>query len=125
MKVVDAGALVAVLTGRIEPERFGDEDLIAPHLLDSEVLQVLRRLVRHGHLTEEQGRLAVGAFLSVEITRWQTNWLAARIWQYRDNLTAYDATYVALAEMTSATALLTTDARLANAPGIRCGTELL
>lgn len=88
MKVVDAGALVAVLTGRIAPERFGDEDLIAPHLLDSEVLQVLRSLVRHGHLTEEQGRLAVGAFLSVEIARGHTTWLAARIWQYRYNLTA-------------------------------------
>ncbi|MEJ7775604.1 MAG: hypothetical protein WKF72_12425 [Nocardioidaceae bacterium] len=57
--------------------------------------------------------------------RFPADWLRPRMWALRHNLSAYDATYVALTEMTDATALLTTDARLAAAPGPECDIELL
>src|SRR3954447_8357619 len=60
---------------------------------------------------------AVAGFLELSISRYPADWLRPRMWALRHNLSAYDATYVGLAEMTAATSLLTTDARLANAPG--------
>jgi len=89
------------------------------------VTNVLRRLVLHGSLSEEQGALAVDGFTRLALTRFAADWLRPRMWALRHNLSAYDATYVALAEMTGATALLTTDARLADAPGIRCPIEMI
>lgn len=67
----------------------------------------------------------MGGFGNLTIARYSADWLRPRIWDLRHNLSGYDATYVALAEMTAATALLTTDARLAHAPGVRCAVELL
>lgn len=64
-------------------------------------------------------------FMQLTLTRFAADWLRPRIWELRDNLSAYDATYVALGELVDATALLTTDARLANAPGPRCRVDLL
>jgi predicted nucleic acid-binding protein len=125
LKVVDAGVVVELLAGNLDPGRLGDEELASPHLIDSEVTQVLRGLVRRGVLTEEQGALALDGFLQLTLTRFPADWLRPRMWALRHNLSAYDATYVALAEMTDATALLTTDARLANAPGLECRIELL
>lgn len=125
MRIVDAGVLVELLAGNLDPDRLGDEELAAPHLIDSEVTHVLRGLVRRRVLTEEQGKLALEGFTQLTLTRFPADWLRARMWALRHNLTAYDATYVALAEMTDATELLTTDARLANAPGPECHIELL
>lgn len=125
MRVIDAGAVVELLAGNLDPDQLGEEELAAPHLIDSEVTHVLRGLVHRGVLTEEQGDLAVQGFTEVTLTRFPANWLRPRIWALRHNLTGYDATYVALAEMISATALLTTDARLARAPGPRCHIQLL
>lgn len=125
MKVVDAGVVVELLAGDLGPNRLGDEELAAPHLLDSEVTQVLRGLVRRGVLNDEQGAAALDGFLRLALTRFPADWLRPRMWELRHNFSAYDATYVALAEITSATALLTTDARLAAAPGPRCQIELL
>lgn len=125
MKVIDAGVVVELLAGGLDPERLGDEELAAPHLIDSDVTQVLRGLVRRGVLREEQGALALEGFLHLTLSRFPADWLRPRMWAHRHNLSAYDATYVALAEMTDATALLTTDARLADAPGIECRIELL
>ena len=76
-------------------------------------------------LSEKQGTAALNGFSLLALTRFPADWLRPRMWALRHNLSAYDATYVALAEMTGATALLTTDTRLANAPGINCPTELL
>ncbi|MGH3262896.1 MAG: type II toxin-antitoxin system VapC family toxin [Trebonia sp.] len=125
MRIVDAGVVVALLAGNLDPERLGDEELAVPHLIDSEVTHVLRGLVRRGALSEEQGGLALEGFTELSLTRYPADWLRTRMWELRHNLNAYDATYVALAEMTDATALLTTDTRLVNAPGPECDIELL
>ncbi len=125
MDVVDAGVLVELLVGRLDPAQLGDEPPAVPHLLDSEVTSVLRRLVLRGDLTEEQGAAAMAAFLDLELLRFPADWLRLRMWELRRNVGAYDATYVALTEMLGATALLTTDADLAEAPGIRCTVEVI
>jgi len=125
VNVVDAGVIVELVAGQLDPDRLGDEELIAPHLVDSEVTNVLRRLVLHGALTEEQGALAFDGFTELVLTRFPADWLRLRLWALRHNLSAYDATYVALAEMTSAGALFTTDARLANAPGVHCRVDVI
>ncbi len=125
MRVLDAGVVVELLAGSLDPGRLGDEELAAPHLIDSEVTHVLRGLVRRGALTDRQGELALQGFTLLTLSRFPADWLRPRMWALRHNLNAYDATYVALAEMTGATALLTTDARLAGAPGPECRIELL
>jgi predicted nucleic acid-binding protein len=125
LKVIDAGAVVEMLAGGLDPDQLGEEELAAPHLIDSEVTHVLRGLVHRGVLTEEQADLAVQGFTEVTLTRFPADWLRPRMWALRHNLTGYDATYVALAEMIPATALLTTDARLVHAPGPRCHIQLL
>ena len=125
MKVVDASVIVELVAGALDPDRLGVEDLAAPHLLDSEVTHVLRGLVLRGALTDAQADLAMGGFSELAIVRYPADWLRPRMWALRHNLSAYDATYVALTEMTAATSLLTTDARLANAPGVRCTVQLL
>ena len=125
MKVVDAGVVVELVAGELDPDRLGVEDLAAPHLLDSEVTHVLRGLALRGALTDEQAAVALRGFAELAIVRYPADWLRPRMWALRHNLSAYDATYVALAEMTAATSLLTTDARLANALGVRCTVQLL
>lgn len=125
MKVVDASVVVELLAGSLDPDRLGDEELAAPHLIDSEVTHVLRGLVQRAVLTEDQGRVALEGFIRLVLTRFPADWLRPRMWALRHNLSAYDATYVALAEMTGATALLTADARLARAAGLHCRVELL
>ncbi|MGI9155239.1 MAG: type II toxin-antitoxin system VapC family toxin [Marmoricola sp.] len=125
MKVVDAGVVVELVAGNLDPELLGDEELAAPHLIDSEVTHVLRSLVLRGGLSDEQGALALAGFARLTITRFPADWLRSRMWALRHNLSGYDATYVALTEMSEATSLLTTDARLARAPGIHCDVQLL
>lgn len=125
MRVVDAGVIVEAVSGRLDPDRLGDEELAVPHLIDSEVTNALRGLLLHGDLTERQGVLALEGFIDLELSRYPSDWLRPRMWALRHNLTAYDATYVALAEMLDATALLTTDLGLANAPDARCPIEVL
>ena len=125
MKVVDAGVVVELVVGGLDPDGLGDEELAAPHLIDSEVTNALRRLVGQGFLTDEQGSLALEGFIRLGLTRFPADWLRPRMWALRHNLSAYDATYVALAELVGATSLLTTDARLAVAPGLRCRVDVL
>ena len=120
MRVLDAGVVVDLLVGRLDESALGGEEAGVPHLLDSEVTNVLRRLVLRGLLGVEQGDAAMARFLQLELERFTADWLRPRMWELRENLTAYDATYVALAESIGASALLTTDARLAAAPGLRC-----
>lgn len=125
MRIVDAGVVVELLAGHLDAGRLGDEELAAPHLIDSEVTHVLRGLVRRGVLSEEQGEVALEGFIQMTLARFPADWLRPRMWALRHNLSAYDATYVALAEMTGASALLTTDERLVNAAGPECHIELL
>ena len=125
MRVADAGVLVGVLVGDLAPDVLGDEELAVPHLVDSEVTHALRRLARQGHLSDDDATAAMEGFVRLRLTRFPADWLRARMWALRHSLSAYDATYVALAEALSATSLLTTDARLAVAPGIGCVVDVL
>jgi len=125
VRVVDAGVIVELVANDLDPDRLGDEELAVPHLIDSEVTNVLRRLVRHGDLTDDQGAMALDGFTRLTLARFPADWLRTRLWALRHNLSAYDATYVALAEMIGATVLLTTDARLAHAPDIRCPVHVI
>ena len=120
MRVLDAGVVVDLLVGRLDETALAEEEAGVPHLLDSEVTSVLRRLVLRGDLSVEQWDAAMSRFLELDLERFPADRLRPRMWELRANLTGYDATYVALAEAVGATALLTTDARLAGAPGLRC-----
>ena len=130
MIVPDASVILDVLlqtpdARRVE-DRFLDdtESLHAPHLLDVEVAQVLRRFVARGELPARRGREALELLAVFPLARYPHEPLLARIWALRGNLTAYDAAYVALAEGLGAT-LLTRDRRLAAAPGHSARVELI
>ncbi|MGL5863918.1 MAG: type II toxin-antitoxin system VapC family toxin [Phycicoccus sp.] len=125
MKVVDAGVVVELLTGGLHPERLGGEELVIPHLLDSEVVHALRGLVRRRVLTATQADVAMHGFARLMLTRFPADTLRARMWELRHNLSGYGATYVALTEALDATELLTTDAKLAASVGPHCRVELL
>lgn len=121
MIVVDASAVLEVLLqtdrGRaLEPRLFGGEPLHAPHLLDLEVVQVLRRHVLRGALDPERAEGALRDYHDLQIERYPHHLFLARVWELRDNATAYDAAYLALAEALNAP-LLTTDRKLADVPG--------
>jgi predicted nucleic acid-binding protein len=90
------------------------ESLHAPHLLDLEVAQVLRRLVREGAVSAQRADQALQDLLSLRVTRYPHFVFLPKIWRLRHNLSAYDAAYIALAEELGAT-LITRDARLASA----------
>ncbi len=89
-----------------------NETLHAPHLIDLEVAQVLRRYVRSGAISADRGAQAVADLLDFPLTRYPHSVLLARIWQMRDALTAYDAAYLTLAEALDAR-LITRDRALA------------
>src|SRR2546430_16973309 len=92
------------------------ESLHAPHLLDLEVAQVLRRLVREGTVPANRADEAVRDLLDLRLTRYPHFMLLPRVWLLRHNFSAYDAAYVGLAEKLGAP-LITRDGRLAAAPG--------
>jgi predicted nucleic acid-binding protein len=126
--VVDTSATVAALVGRPRNERLierlsSDGDLHAPHLLDVELLHTLRRLLITGQLREDRAAEARADFADLMIDRYEHTIIADRVWELRRNLTAYDATFVALSELLQAP-LVTCDARLANAPGHDAQVEL-
>lgn len=100
------------------------ETLYAPHLLDLEVAQVLRRYCASGEMDAERGREAVRDLADIPINRYPHDVFLPRIWELRPNMTAYDAAYVALAETLPAP-LLTRDTRLASAPGHAAIIELI
>ncbi len=129
MIVVDASVLLEVLlrtpAARAIEERLFEpgETLHAPHLVDLEVLQVLRRYAAAREISAERGGEALDDLAGFRLRRWAHDALVPRIWELRRNLTAYDAAYVALAEALGAP-LLTRDGRLASAPGIRARVEM-
>jgi predicted nucleic acid-binding protein len=88
--------------------------LHAPHLIDLEVAQVLRRYVRSGATSAERGAEALSDLVDFPLTRYPHHVLLTRIWQMRHGLTAYDAAYLALAEALDAP-LVTRDRALARA----------
>jgi len=101
-----------------------DGDLHAPYLLDVEVVSALRKLTRGQVLTASRAERAIEDYDDVAMTRYAHLGLVPRIWQLRDNLSSYDATYAALAEALGCT-LLTADAKLAGASGVRCTVRLI
>jgi predicted nucleic acid-binding protein len=128
--VVDASALLEVLLRSpaakvVENRLFAPrQTLHAPHLLDVEVAQVIRRYAAKGDIDSARGRMALTDLTDFPLRRYPHDLLLPRIWDLRNNLTAYDATYVALAEALDAS-LLTRDRRLAAAAGHHARIELV
>jgi predicted nucleic acid-binding protein len=130
MIVVDASALLEALLGTPLAVAVNDrlfdrrETLHAPHLLDVEVAQVIRRYTINAQITAERAVAALADFLDLPLHRHPHDFLMPRAWELRNNFTTYDAVYVALAEVLDAP-LLTHDRRLAAAAGHRVRIELV
>lgn len=122
MIVVDASAVLEVLLrtdcgGRVEARwRAAHGGLNAPHLIDAEVLNALRRLTFAAAVAPDRVARALNRFDDLRLRRWSTVPLRTRIWALRANVSAYDASYVALAERLGCP-LVTCDARLARSSG--------
>lgn len=122
--VCDASAVVAVLLdsgpdGRWATGALSNTDLAAPSLLAFEAANIIRRQELAGLITVDQSAQAHADLLDLAIEQWPYELLAARAWQLRENLTAYDASYVALAELLGVT-LVTLDRGIGSAPDLRC-----
>lgn len=127
MIVLDASAAVELLLntaagGRIAARLAGAGTLHSPHLIDVEIAQTLRRLAARGEITMERAALALEHWAKLDIERYAHAPFLHRIWALKENFSAYDAAYVALAEVLQAP-LVTGDQRLANAPETRARIE--
>ena len=128
MIIVDASFLVMALgddgtDGAQARQRLRGEELAAPHLVDPEVTSVLRRSVLSGSMTGQRAGQALRDLADLDIERVAHTTLLSRIWELRDNYLAYDACYVAIAELFRAP-LLTYDAKMAGGAGARCAFEV-
>lgn len=130
MIVVDASAVLETLlrtpaAASVERRLFEpSQTLHAPHLLDVEVAQVVRRYAGIGEIDAERGRMALTDLADLPLHRYPHDFLLQRVWELRNNFTAYDAMYVALAEALDAP-LLTRDKRLAASPGHHARIDLI
>ena len=128
--MVDASVLVEILLQSPLGIRHADrvlnaeESLHAPHLLELEIIQAIRRLTRAGEISTQRAEAALIALLDLDFTRYDHTPFVGRIWQLRASVTAYDAAYIALAEGLPAV-LFTCDSKLARAHGHRAQIELL
>ena len=128
--VLDASGAVEFLlntaSGKRLATRLADEAVVVhvPHLIDLEITQVLRRYTRHGTLNAQTSMLALDRWRSLDVQRYAHEPFLDRIWELRDNVTVYDAVYVALAEALSAV-LYTGDRKLAGTPGVNARIELV
>jgi predicted nucleic acid-binding protein len=127
--VLDASAVIEWLLrspsgANIERRIAPPESLHAPHLLDLEVAQVLRRFVREKTITPERAQEAFEDLGDLRLTRYPHNLLLPRVWELRATMTAYDAVYVALAELLDAP-LLSCDRKIASAPGHHAEVEII
>lgn len=129
MIVLDASAVIAMVLRLRQADRLMDrvfvegETLHAPHLVDVEVSQVVRRYWRAGDITAARGEEALRDLADLPIERYTHEPLIGRVWQLRHNATAYDAAYIALAEGLGAV-LVTLDSALARIPGVRVPVEV-
>ena len=130
MIVVDASALIELLTrsdrGRRVEARIlkPSESIHAPALIDLEVAQVLRRYVLSGQVPEHWARMALDVAIAFPMTRYVHEPLMKRVWELRENVTAYDAAYVALAEALRAP-LITCDSRLSRVSGLAASVDVI
>jgi predicted nucleic acid-binding protein len=128
--VLDASAIVDLVvepravTHAIRARLQADPDIHVPHLVDAEVTDALRRKLLSGQLDPPRARRAIRRLTTMHLVRWQQTQLLGRALALRDQLSAYDAIYVAMAEATGAT-LVTRDARLARSTGHRARVELV
>jgi predicted nucleic acid-binding protein len=128
--VIDASSAVELLLRtelgeKVEVRALGSQErLYAPHLLDLEVAQVLRRLTQLREITAARAQEALDDYAGLFVERAANRDLLRRVWQLRDSMTAYDGAYVALAEALDAP-LLTCDGKLARSHGHRAMIELL
>ena len=129
MLVIDASVVLEILlrtkkAPNIQKRIFREKEMLhAPHLIDLEVIQVLRRYTRR-EMTEDRAHLAVVDLLDLPITRYPHDLFVLRIWEMRNNLTAYDAAYIALAEALDVP-FLTCDTKLASSKGHSAQIELI
>lgn len=130
MIVVDASALLELLLQtrlgvRVEARLFsGTDEFHAPHLVDVEITQGLRRLVRTGEVAADRAAEALSDLAAFDLHRHPHLDFVARAWKFRENITAYDAMYVALAEALDAP-VVTCDEPLSKTPGHRARIELI
>lgn len=129
MIVVDASVLAPALAddgsdGDLVRARLRGERLVAPELVDLEVVSTFRRAARAGRLDERRSGQALDDLAALPLRRVPHLGLLVRVWELRDNLSAYDAAYVALAEMLDCP-LLTADGGIGKASGVRCSVEVL
>lgn len=129
MLVVDASVLVTALAdddadGHRARERLRGEDLASPELVDLEVASALRKQLAAGTLDDRRAQLALQDLADLPLRRASHLPLVARCWELRENLTVYDASYVALAEALEVP-LLTADTRISRAPALKCLIELM
>ena len=122
---MDASAVVEALARQGEArKRLIAEAVAVPHLVDAEVAHALRRQVMRGALPADEAGRRLHRWTRLTVRRQEAVALIPRIWRLREVLSAYDATYVAMAEAFGCP-LVTCDARLAGAPGIGCPVELV
>lgn len=120
MIVADASAVVSALVNAgAARQALGTQQVHVPHLADTEVASSIRRLVARDELSPDDGRLLLDTWRRLATVRHASTGLLDRVWQLRSNASAYDATYVALAEGLGC-ALVTADARLSRVRGLRC-----
>lgn len=129
MIVADASVTLDVLlalpgSARTAEILLSEGEIHVPHVLDLEVIQALRRLSRIGELNLDRALQAISYLGDLPLTRHSHASFRFRIWELRNNMTAYDAAYVSLAESLDAP-LLTRDKKLASAPGHRARIELV
>jgi predicted nucleic acid-binding protein len=130
MIVVDSSAVLELLLNTSAAAQVAmrirqpEQTLHAPHLMDLEVVQTLRRYVRSGEMPEGRAREALEDFCALPIERYPHDAFLDRIWQWRNNVTAYDAAYLALAEVLEAP-LLTCDAAFGSFRRHRARIELI
>lgn len=129
--VVDASAMIDMLVGpgseagdAVAAQLGAGEMFCAPHLIDVEVGQGLRRYVLHGDMSDEVAESMLHDYLGVRVKRYPHTWLLGRAFELRSNVTVYDGLYLALAEALDCS-LLTGDRALADVPGCRAAVEVL